>query len=187
MRLDSTRERRPTAGFGWVDHRVVRGGHLATLSQSAVAVYLVLCVVADRKGISYYSPTKLGELVKHSAPRVEAALEELAERGLIAREGRFMQVLPLEAAGRAPASSGNRPGVDTEAGRTSAPVSPSKSASAPVSESPEIGLESLPAAEREVLLERARQRLRDLAGSREPSLAVVLAVASGLARGERAS
>lgn len=190
MKINSTRERRPTAGFGWVDHRMIRSGHLAALSQTGAAVYLVLCVVADRRGISYYSPAKLGELVKHSASRVEAALSELAERGLVAREGRFVQVLALEAVGRSPGSSQNGPGVDTPAAdwptetRSSPDDSkPRELASCP--ENPETILAALPAAQRETLLELARQKLLPLMGSHEPSRAIVLAVAAGLTRQER--
>lgn len=190
MRIDSTRERRPTAGFGWVDHRIVRSGHLAALSQTAAAVYLVLCVVADRRGISYYSPPKLGELIKHSAGRVEAALSELAERGLVAREGRFMQVLALEPVARPPGSSQNGPGVDTPAtdqtaGAGSLSVDSKTREPGSEPESPETILAALPVPERETLLELARQKLRSLTGSREPSRAIVLAVAAGLARQER--
>lgn len=190
MRIDSTRERRPTAGFGWVDHRIVRDHHLAPLTQAAVAVYLVLCVVADRRGISYYSPTKLGELVKHSSSRVEGALEELAERQLVAREGRFVQVLSLDGWSRPPVSPQIGPGLNTPAPASrnpkpgSSPQAPVTSQRAVEAEEPEMILARLPLSLRASLLERARQKLCQVVRGREPSQVIVLAVAAGLAREE---
>lgn len=184
MRLDSTRERRPTAGFGWVDHRVVRDGHLAAVSQGAIAVYLMLCVVADRRGISYYSTARLGELVKHQASRVEAALQELLERGLIARQDRFVQVSPLELVGRAPEPVGTCPGAGAGAARSQQPA-PRKACPEP--EAPEVILARFAATEQARLIERARQKLRMFAGAREPARSVVLAIAASLAREESGS
>lgn len=190
MRVDSTRERRPTAGFGWVDHRIVRDCHLTALGQAAVAVYLVLCVVADRRGISYYSTGRLGELVKHSASKVEDALQELAGRKLIAREGRFVQVMALEHVSSPPGRQENGPGPDTPVGcpasRRNSSKQPSESAGrSAVPDSPEVILSALSAGSREALLARARERLVALVRGREPSRAVVQALAAGMAREER--
>jgi hypothetical protein len=144
----------------------------------------MLCVVADRRGISYYSTAKLGELVKHPASRVEAALEELLERGLIARQDRFVQVSPLELVGRAPEPAGNCRG--TGAGASSGePAAPRKACPEP--EAPEVILARFAATEQARLIERARQKLRMVAGAREPARSVVLAIAASLAREEGGS
>lgn len=186
MRIDSTRERRATAGFGWVDHRVVRGGHLAALGQSAVAVYLVLCVVADRKGISYYSAAKLALLVKHSAGRVEEALSELSERGLIAREGRFVQVLALEHVG-APRGPDQAQAKRAAAERVVSPpvlppAAPAKAASKPppASADPQAILAGMPAEQASALLEEARRKLSALYAGHSFHAGTLAAFALGL-------
>lgn len=186
MKIDSTRERRPTAGFGWVDHRLVRQGHLAGLSRSGVAVYLVLCVVADRRGISYYSPAKLALLVKHSSSHVEEALSELAECGLIAREGRFVQVLALESvpAPRKPQAgpAAPAPGEPVAAVRARLPAVPPQAAGEPRASAPDPQaiLAGLPTEQAHALLEEARQRLRTLYAGHEFHTGTVAAFAVGL-------
>lgn len=53
MDLDLSRVRRPSRRFGWIDRRIVTDGHLADLGPTDVSVYLVLCLVADRHGVSW--------------------------------------------------------------------------------------------------------------------------------------
>ena len=51
------RRRHVPERFSWLDHRLLLHGHLAACSSAdALALYLVLCVAADSKGLSYYSP-----------------------------------------------------------------------------------------------------------------------------------
>lgn len=179
MKFDSTRERLPTRSFGWVDRRVITQGYLASLSQSQVAVYLVLCVVGDRRGISYYSPSSLAKLVKQPEPKVREALLSLREQRFIAQEGRFFQVLPLEALGQGGTGSPSQAVPPANRAAASAQGSP---ASVPATPSPEETLAGLPAAEREQWMTRARQQLAALTGSRTSSLTVVSALAASLSR-----
>lgn len=186
MNLDSTRERRPSHGFGWVDRRVVSGGHLAALPQAEAAVYLLLCVVADRHGISYYQPATLGKLVKHPESRVRAALQTLSSRGLIATAGRLVQVLALELAAPAPAQKALTPVVGGIA-RQNEPTSTSASASQSLApERAEALLMSLPTERRESFVATARQELAKFCGTRQPSQVVVEALAASIARGQGA-
>lgn len=176
MKFDSTRERLPTHGFGWVDRRVLTQGHLARLSRAEGAVYLLLCVVGDRRGISYYSPSSLAKLVKHAEPAVRDALATLRERRFIAQEGRFFQVLPLEAV-TTPAPGVSAVLSDTRCAGQAAP------ASTPVSApSAEEILDRLPTPERERWLAAARAQLARFTGSREVSPAVVRSLAAGLSQ-----
>jgi len=90
--------------FSWIDHRLVREGHIRGRSPEALALYLFLCTVADQKGLSYYSAERIGGLLGLGAAGVAGARAELAGAGLIAYRRPFYQVLSLDGqtAGEAP-------------------------------------------------------------------------------------
>lgn len=176
MDLDSSRVRRPSHGFGWVDHRIVSGGYLVPMEQAEVVVYLLLCVVADRRGISYYNPATLARLTKCSVERVRDALASLAARELIAVCDRFVQVVDLDARCPPPAKTPPRPVAGTR------PTGAQPPAAAP--EPAAVVLARLPESVREDLVSRARGKMAALLCGREPSPAVVEAVAAGILREE---
>lgn len=82
--------------FSWIDQRLVRDRHIEGRSAEALALYLLLCTVADARGLSYYSDPTASELLGLSAARLHAARAELAGAGLIAWRRPFYQVLSLE-------------------------------------------------------------------------------------------
>ena len=172
MELDSTKVRRPSKGFGWVDHRIVSGGYLAQMEQAEVAVYLLLCIVADRHGISYYNVVTLARLTKCPVEAVRQALGALAARDLIAAQGRFVQVVDLDDRCPAPAFSPKPPVAVTASTRSQ----PGESTAEPAA----VVLGRLPAGVRDELLDRARQEMAVFLGGREPTPAVLEAVAAGL-------
>src|SRR5690606_9981538 len=96
MSFDPLRVRRPSRGFGWIDHRVLSGGHLARLDCTQIATYFTLCLVADRHGISFYRPETLAKIIQRPRDAVAGALTALAARGLIAHEGRYVQVRDVD-------------------------------------------------------------------------------------------
>jgi hypothetical protein len=150
---------------------MVTQGRLAELDCVEVAVYLFLCIVADRHGVSWYGTRTLARWVKHPLDAVRQAVLGLARRNLVAIAGRFVQVLDLSGVVPAPAWPPSLPvqGSDT--------ANPSPSAQpVPAGER----LARLPASEREALLTRARRELGALFGGREPSQGVLMAVAAGL-------
>jgi hypothetical protein len=49
--------------FSWIDHRLVRDGHITRCTANALALYLLLCTVADAQGLSYYSDAKAASLL----------------------------------------------------------------------------------------------------------------------------
>src|SRR5439155_5492362 len=53
------RVRTITGSFAFLEHRFLRDGFWATLSQHALLLYVFLVLVADRKGLSYYSFDKI--------------------------------------------------------------------------------------------------------------------------------
>jgi hypothetical protein len=50
--VDRVRLRHVPEGFGWVDHRLVRDGHVRGRSGGALSLYLFLVTVADSDGVS---------------------------------------------------------------------------------------------------------------------------------------
>ena len=91
--------RPPPTGWSWVDRRFVRE-HAAHLSRDAVLLYLVLCAVADKHGLSFYGDATMAAMVRMNLSALMAARDELLARDLIAHETRFTQVLSLPPAGQ---------------------------------------------------------------------------------------
>ena len=60
--LDLKRLRRVPAQFSWIDQRLVRHGHIQGRSTDALALYLLLCTVADAQGLSYYADATAAKL-----------------------------------------------------------------------------------------------------------------------------
>ncbi len=175
--LDPLLVRRPSKSFGWVDHRIITGGYLDRLGPGEAAVYLVLCVVADRHGISFYRPETIGRLLKCPGAMVRSTLGALAAQGLIAASGRYVQVRDLDDVGRPPARPA--PTTTPTPGATDSPPAPE-----PPAESAAEVLARLPAPVREAYLARARHRLSRFLGPREPAATVVAATAAALWRQE---
>jgi len=94
------------SGFGWVDHRFVREGHVRLLSRESLVLYLFLVTVADENGISWYSDEKLCFLTGLTAQEVASARRQLAESSLASYSRPVYQVLELpRAGGRSPAAT----------------------------------------------------------------------------------
>ena len=103
---DPSRVRRIAGGFGWIDHRLLREGHLERLTFFDIALYLFLVIVANRDGVSWYRKDVISKKVGMDWSQFETAKARLLERGLIAfkpfapREvDGFYQVLPLPPGG----------------------------------------------------------------------------------------
>ena len=92
------RRRRIPPQFSWVDHRLVREGHVQGRSASALALYLFLVTVADAEGMSWYSDAALCRQLSWSAPQLQSARAELLQTELIAYRKPLYQVLDLSAA-----------------------------------------------------------------------------------------
>jgi hypothetical protein len=174
MSLDPMRVRRPSRGFGWIDHRVLSGGHLSRLDCTQIATYCTLCLVADRHGISFYRPESLAKILKRPRDAVAAALDVLAAAGLIAHEGRYVQVRDVDEIEKAAASE-LRPARE---------LAPAPAAVATSVEPPDVTLARLDPAEREKLFDRARARFQRFLAHRAPSAGALAAAAVGLLREE---
>ena len=89
------RRRRIPPQFSWVDHRLVRDGHLQGRSTPALALYLFLVTVADADGLSWYSEAALCRHLSWSGPQLDNARTELQQAALIAYRQPLYQVLDL--------------------------------------------------------------------------------------------
>jgi hypothetical protein len=89
------RRRRIPRQFSWVDHRLVRDGHVQGRSAPALALYLFLVTVADADGLSWYSETTLCRQLSCNGPQLQSARAELQQAALIAYRKPLYQVLDL--------------------------------------------------------------------------------------------
>jgi hypothetical protein len=94
--LRPDRLRQVPAQFSWVDHRLVREGHLRRATPEGLALYLFLITVADAQGISYYGDTRCAQHLGMDIPVLQAARRALIEAGLIAYACPLYQVLSLD-------------------------------------------------------------------------------------------
>ncbi len=92
---DPSRVRRCPNRFSWVDHRLVRLGHVRGRTPHALALYLVLVTVGDADGVSWYGDERLSVELGVSIRTLGAARSELVGADLLAYDRPFYQVLSL--------------------------------------------------------------------------------------------
>ena len=92
------RRRRVPPQFSWVDHRLVRDGHVQGRSAPALALYLFLVAVADADGLSWYSEEALCRQLSCDVAQLQSARAELQQSALIAYRRPLYQVLDLSPA-----------------------------------------------------------------------------------------
>jgi hypothetical protein len=102
LRLE--RLRQVPAQFSWLDQRLVRENFLRHGEPAAWALYLVLVIVADAQGLSYYSDATLSRLLKLDPVQLAQARQQLVGADLLAYHKPLYQVLALPSASAAPAS-----------------------------------------------------------------------------------
>ena len=97
------RVRRIEHSFAWIDHRLIRNGHLAVMTHQDQSLYLFLALVADRNGVSFYRKEKICDLLDLDYGAFEIARDRLLELGLIAFQpysaltvNGFYQILPVD-------------------------------------------------------------------------------------------
>jgi hypothetical protein len=90
------RLRKVPAQFSWVDQRLARQRYLSCCDHAAWALYLVLVIVADAEGLSYYSNESLQKMLRLDHAGLSAARTQLCEAGLVVYQNPLYQVLALE-------------------------------------------------------------------------------------------
>jgi len=93
--LNPHRLRRIEGGFSFIPHRFIIDGFLSSLSQKELLLYLFLCLVSDRNGLSFYSYDAICSLLQLSLDEYLEARDGLIEKDLIAFDGTLFQVLEL--------------------------------------------------------------------------------------------
>jgi hypothetical protein len=106
------------AGFGWLDARLWRDGWLEVMTAEDVAVYVFLCLVGDRQGVSWYRQDRIRAALAIDEQALWRALGRLEALGLVAYRpfhahaiDGFRQVLAVPPGGPVPARlvSGDEP------------------------------------------------------------------------------
>ena len=92
------RVRKVPGSFSWIDHRLVRDGHIKKCSLQAAALYLFLVCVGDSRGLSYYGDASICKHLALDEPALANARSELVRNGLLAWKTPLYQVLSLEPA-----------------------------------------------------------------------------------------
>ena len=110
------RQRRIPPQFSWVDHRLVRDGHVQGRSARSLALYLFLVTVADAEGLSWYSETALCRHLSWNGSELQSARAELLQAELIAYRKPLYQVLDLSPVIASGASDSCRGGEAVSAG-----------------------------------------------------------------------
>jgi hypothetical protein len=105
------RRRRIPPQFSWVDHRLVRDGHVRGRSAPALALYLFLVTVADAEGLSWYSEEALCGQLSCDQAQLHSARGELQQAGLIAYRRPVYQVLDLSPVMQMPRHGGEAASV----------------------------------------------------------------------------
>jgi hypothetical protein len=144
---------------------MVTDGHLQALDPSSALVYLFLCTVGNREGISFWSRSRMARTLNLTLATVDAALRTLAGADLIAATERIAQVLPVPV----------RDASQAAAPRATTPL--------PAAASPPSTLAHREPTEEETRAHepRARAQIARFMGMREPSAGAVRALARSLA------
>lgn len=95
------RVRQIPKGFSWVDHRLVRDGHIRRCDPDSLALYLFLVSVGDANGLSYYADKSICRLTQLTEPRLGEGRQKLITAGLVAYEAPIYQVLAIPERGPA--------------------------------------------------------------------------------------
>jgi hypothetical protein len=95
--IDARRRRKnPPRGFGWIDHRLLRDGYLCRCSPESLALYVLLVCASDAQGLSYYSESRMAEILSLESAILGSCRQELIGLGLIAYQKPLYQLLSLE-------------------------------------------------------------------------------------------
>ena len=93
--LRPQRVRKITGSFAFIEHRFLRDGFFEILTHHELLLYVFLVLVADRRGLSYYSYDKICTLLRLSVDQYLWARDALIQKDLIAFDGHLYQVLSL--------------------------------------------------------------------------------------------
>jgi hypothetical protein len=93
--INSQRHRTIQGSFAFIQHRFLRDGFWQKLSMQELVLYFFLVLVADQKGLSYYSYDKICAITGLNLDEYIQARDGLIDKDLLAFDGRLFQVLSL--------------------------------------------------------------------------------------------
>ena len=176
--LEPRRVRYPKGAYGWIDLRIVTGGHLEALGPDAALVYLFLCTVGNRSGISFWSRARIAKMLNLTSVKVDGALATLIAADLIAANDRVVQVLPVPDGCRQHLGAQDAALQSVEGRLATRTQSPDPTQTQPI---PNLVEPDVSDADIRAYEAQARGRIARFYGSREPSAGVVRALARSLA------
>lgn len=74
---------RQAKSYSIVDHQLLHGGYMKSLSHEALSLYLFLVIVGDRDGRSYYSQPSIVKILRFTDFELNKAIMDLQNYGLI--------------------------------------------------------------------------------------------------------
>ena len=107
--LCTKRIRRVPKRFSWVDHRLLKEGYVERCGVVELTLYLILVIVGDRNGVSFYSDRSLCALVKILPGELSSARNRLQKIGVIAWEAPFYQILSLDKENESTVAASRKP------------------------------------------------------------------------------
>lgn len=81
--------------FAAIPHRLLHGGFWASLEPHETLLYILLALVADRQGMSFYRDDRLAGMLRFTLDDFLSARAGLLRKDLIAYDGTRHQVLSL--------------------------------------------------------------------------------------------
>jgi hypothetical protein len=91
------RVRKIDGSFSFIPHKFVTAGFFSSLTHHELLLYMLLVMVGDRNGLSYYSQDRLATMLKIALDDFIYARNGLLKKSLIAFNGLLFQVLALPA------------------------------------------------------------------------------------------
>jgi hypothetical protein len=91
------RVRKIDGSFSFIPHKFVTAGFFSSLTHHELLLYMLLVMVGDRNGLSYYSQDRLATMLKIALDDFIYARNGLIKKSLIAFNGLLFQVLALPA------------------------------------------------------------------------------------------
>lgn len=91
------RLRRIEGTFGYLPHQLLRDGHWDSLEHSEILLYVLLALVADRQGMSFYRNDRLAAVLRLRTDQLLDARHGLIQKGYVAYDpaGPRYQLLSL--------------------------------------------------------------------------------------------
>jgi len=78
--------RKIAGSFAWIDHRLLRDGHLQAMTHQDIVLYVFLVLAADQHGVSFYRKEKICDLMALDFQQFEVARDRLISEKWIAFE-----------------------------------------------------------------------------------------------------